>query len=433
MSETPDYPPFLAEEEQAMLGFIMLKSDCLDSILDKHKSNGVALFYDSRHQALFEFIVGMRERHEPIDDLTVCIALKEYAKEVGGLTYVREIIDLHTPNVQVFPFYLKSLEDMATKRKLLKLGMTLQEKAKDPMFPVDGLFSLMESHLDQLVTTAGCFEVKEAVMTCINDTQERYNRRGQLGGITTGLVDLDSMLDGLQPGEQTLIAARPSIGKTALGMNVVEAACIKGGVPTLVVTCEMSPASLVRRMCSGYTGVGIKTMRTGQLTDDDFGKIKAFTYTASKAPLWFVDGVSGISASTVCSTVKRFVKNHGIKLVVIDYLQKLRANMRHEKRTYEIGEVSGQLQALARHTKVALLTIAQLNRESDKDKGRSPRLSDLADSGQIERDADTVILMHRDKNDPSDAYLYVAKARDGEIGTVKTYFNSKRTRFENAA
>jgi replicative DNA helicase len=274
---------------------------------------------------------------------------------------------------------------------------------------------------------------KTVVREFIADAEARFARKGQLSGITSGLSKFDRMTDGIQRGEMTIVAARPSIGKTAIGMCIVDAACIRGDVPTLVVTAEMYRSALMRRLIAVHARVPMQSLRTGDLSERDFKAMTDGGGRIGKAPLHFFDAVVDPSVDRVVAEIRRAVRKYGIQLVLVDYLQKLQASASHEKRTYEVAEVSGKLRACAVSTGVAMVVLAQLNRESEKEKGRAPRLSDLADSGQIERDADTVALLSRDRNvKHGDAMLLVAKQRDGETGGVPLLFEGEFCRFSDA-
>jgi replicative DNA helicase len=238
------------------------------------------------------------------------------------------------------------------------------------------------------------------------------------------------MTDGFQFGELAIIAARPSIGKTAIAIAIARAAAIEHRVPTLFISLEMSDESIVRRMVSNVGSIPMQDIKTGDL---DEGGMKAMASASAKvagSPIYFVSG-SGVSGiATITAVIRRAVRKWGVKLVLIDYLQKIHGSKAAEKKTYEIAEVSGRLKAIASDTKTAVVALAQLNRENEKDKGRVPRLTDLADSGQIERDADLVLLLNRERNQPNgEAIIAVAKQRDGECGLVPLWYEGQFCRF----
>ena len=328
-------------------------------------------------------------------------------------------------------WHVQGVMDGWRRRRVMESGSLLASRSKDASVTVDELISEAETVLSGNETSqVEILTGKQAAGACISDLEARHARQGQIGGIETGFQEFDKMTDGLQRGEQAVIAARPSIGKTAIALSILEHACLRGNIPTLVITLEMSPGSLLRRMASSWCQIPMTTLRTGQFDERQFGKLVAYNVACSKAPLHIADGVSGLTVAAICATVRRCVRKYGVKLVIVDYLQKVSPTTKHEKRTYEVAEVSSKLKAVAAKTGVAMLTLAQLNRESEKDK-RPPRLSDLADSGQIERDADLVALLHRDRGGENahDASLIVAKQRDGETGCIKIHFDGKFCKF----
>jgi replicative DNA helicase len=266
----------------------------------------------------------------------------------------------------------------------------------------------------------------------INSIETKFNLNGKLSGLETGLFDLDRITNGLQFSESSILAARPSIGKTALACNIVSHVCLKNKIPTLFISLEMSADALGRRILSCHQQVNMQSLRSGDLNQGDFDKCAKFTTKLTESPLFVHESLGGMSAGTAAGLIRKYAKRNGVKLVVIDYLQKMKADSKHEKRTYEIAESSGILTGAAKESGVALLLIAQLNREGEKDKGRLPRLSDLADSGQIERDADNVFLLHRKREEPNNASLIVAKQRDGETGLISLFFDGPHCQFQNA-
>ena len=328
-------------------------------------------------------------------------------------------------------FFAQGVIDGWRRRRVIEGGAVLSSRARDAGVTVDEAMAEAEAVLSgNEAATVDIMSGKQAALQCIADLQARHDRQGAIGGIETGLSGFDRMADGLQPGEQCVIAARPSIGKTAISLAILEHACLRNNVPSLFVTLEMSPASLMRRMASSWAKIPMNTLRLGQFDQNQYQRLTAYTVACSKAPLHVLDGVSGLTVAAIAAAVRRAVRKHGVKLVIVDYLQKVSPTTKHEKRTYEVAEVSQKLKAVAAKTGVAMLTLAQLNRESEKDK-RAPRLSDLADSGQIERDADLVALLHRDRGGENahDASLIVAKQRDGETGSIKIHFDGRYCKF----
>lgn len=336
------------------------------------------------------------------------------------------------PSAANLDYHVQGVREAYHRRKLREAAQRLISDSANPMVPLDAAVSQLEAGIaaDEQ-TTPATNTAKTVVLDFVDETQARFNRKGQLSGITTGIQKLDSLTDGIQPKELFLIAARPSIGKTAMAVSITESACVNGHIPTLFVTCEMSERSLMRRLVSSVGNIPMQVLKTGDLNENDFKRITAASAKIAKSPLHFLDVSSGARIGVITAAVRRAVRRFGVRLVVLDYLQKVSASSRHEKRTYEVAEVSGALKACAVSSGVAMVCLAQLNRESEKDKGRRPRLSDLADSGQIERDADTVCLLDRNRSEPrGDAQLIIGKQRDGECGVVPLWYEGAFCRFE---
>lgn len=344
------------------------------------------------------------------------------------------------PSVHQLSDYAAALNDCRDRREAATALHSAAYSAVNAQVPIVDTLAGLEKALDArggstIPKVHSGFDVSKLL---IDDLERRYKLNGALSGIPTGFTEWDKLTDGLQYGEQTLIAARPSAGKTALAMNVAEYACLKCSFPTLFVSLEMSEVALHRRLTSSFCKIPMWELKRGTVGQESSDEINAFNMMMKKVPLFYLDAVAGIDVNRLCAAVRRHVRKHGIKLVIIDYLQKIRPAQRQEKKTYEVGDVSGAVRALAVSTGAAFLTLAQLNRESDKDKGRLPRLSDLGDSKQIEQDADGVAMIHRPRSDhdgkqiPGDqAVLIVNKQRDGETGTLELNFDGRYCRFEN--
>lgn len=419
-----------AEAELGLLGAIMTSGG--SGYLTACESLSEADFLDVRAQAVWRVMGRLDEEARPHDTESVLRALRdsEDGREVGNAAlFIASCVE-QAISVEV---HAAEIAEASRRRRVVAAGGIMASKGRVASIPVDEVIAEAEAVLmgEDLRSLEFC-DARRGVQLMTDDLQRRFEAKGQIQGIPTGLDRLDQMLDGLQYGEQTVLAARPSMGKTAIGINIVEHACLERGIPTLVVTLEMTTAALMRRMASSACGITMGEMRRGSFTESDFRKLTVFGAKASKAPLWFLDGISGLTATQMCAGIRRYVRKHGVKLVVIDYLQKVAPAEKHEKRTYEVGAVSKALKACAAKTGAAFLTLAQLNRESEKDKERTPRLSDLADSGQIERDADTVVLIHRVRGDESvQPKLIVAKQRDGSVGVVPVQFDGQFCRFSN--
>ena len=334
------------------------------------------------------------------------------------------------PSPANLPNYTKGIIEAAHRRQLRSTGDRLIRESAVTTLQPDQIVANAEAGLSIEASKEMLSTSKQVAGNFIDQMQDRFNRQGTLSGIATGFHWLDDKTDGLQLREMAIIAARPSIGKTAIAIAIAYKAAIQDKVPTLFVSLEMSQEAIFRRMVSTIGSIPMQSLKSGDLTDGDMKSMMAASAKISSSPLWFLDGPSSHSIASITAHVRRAVRKHKVRLVIVDYIQKVKAADRSEKRTYEVAEVSGKLKAIAEQTNVAMLVLAQLNRESEKEKGRPPKLSDLADSGQLERDADAVMLLNRDRTQPSgDASIIIAKQRDGECGQVKLYYEGKYCRF----
>jgi replicative DNA helicase len=337
------------------------------------------------------------------------------------------------PSPAGYSMFAKSVLECHHRRKLRFAGDRLIRESAVVTLSVDQIVSNAESGLSVEVSKDAIQTSKSVVNRFIDSTQERFNRKGQLSGVTSGFHHLDKMTDGFQLGELAILAARPSIGKTAMAIAIAEAATVRSRVPTLFISLEMSDESIVRRMVSSVGSVPMQDIKTGEMNESGFRAMSVANSKIAASPLHFASGSSVSNIASITALIRRSVRKWGIKLVIIDYLQKIHGSKAAEKRTYEIAEVSGKLKSVAVDTKTAIVALAQLNRENEKDKGRAPKLTDLADSGQIERDADLVLLLNRDRNQPKgEAIIVIAKQRDGECGIVKLHYNGEFCRFSDA-
>lgn len=273
---------------------------------------------------------------------------------------------------------------------------------------------------------------KDVARMLIDDIEERSRLNGRLAGISYGIERIDRMTEGLQAGEYVIVGARPSIGKTALGVTLLANIAVQNEVPCLFITCETNELGIHRRLLANVSGLGIGDLKSGRFLDD--GARRAFTTSArvAKAPIWYRNGMGWMDGHAAAREIRNAAKAHGIKVVFIDYLQRLKIDGKAEKRTYAIAENSEAIKTAADQSGVAVIAMAQLNREAEDD-DTPPSLRSLADCGQIERDADTVILIHRKRTEAiGRGALIIAKARDGETGIVPVDYHGPTVRFTEA-
>jgi replicative DNA helicase len=361
--------------------------------------------------------------------------VKDWKRSMGQTPVPFEALnkcDEMCPSPANYPEFSRAVLEAHLRRQLRSTGDRLIRDSAVSTLSVDQIVCNAEAGLTVEASKEEVQSSKSVVGRFIDATQERFARKGHLSGITSGFHKLDAMTDGFQFGELAIIAARPSIGKTAIAIAIAKAAAVDQRVPTLFISLEMSDESIMRRMVSTIGSIPMQEIKTGDLNEGGMRAMGAATAKIAGSPIYFVSG-SGISGiATITAVIRRAVRKWGVKLVLVDYLQKIHGSKAAEKKTYEIAEVSGKLKAVASDTKTAVIALAQLNRANEKDAPRAPRLTDLADSGQIERDADLVLLLDRVRNEPKgEAVIAVAKQRDGECGLVHLWYEGKFCRFSD--
>lgn len=390
------------------------------------------LFFSKDCQEAFLTLGTMLAAGDEINSATFVTAWLKTISDRGLPTEILNVLD-SVPAPSMVSHYALLVTEAGARRRLFHTAHEILASINDRTRDVNDLLSQAENRLlSHDISNLETFDGPACRIALVDDLDARVARQGAPTGIVTGFTELDRKTDGLQRGEQTIIGARPSMGKTAIGLCVAARVCLGDGVPTLFVTLEMGKEALLRRMASIYCSIPMFALRKGSFNEADGERLVAFSNELSQSPFYVLDAAGGADDRELGAAIRRKIRRHGIQLVIIDYLQKIRASQRHEKRTYEVAAVSGLLKVTAVRSNVAMLTMAQLNRESEKTKGQPPRLIDLADSGQIERDADTVCLLHRERDNPDgDASLIVAKNRDGEIGLIELTFDGRFCRFTN--
>ena len=394
-------------------------------------------FHDIRNVEIYRAVEALELSGTPATFHTVKNRMGTSLERSGGEAYLLELSRNSSPSPEMLPIFLEEARTALLRRKAASIASEASDLAGGSADGEELLLS-MSAKAIEAVDSVSQRESAHGTQLAARFTSELEKRKeladsGRRSGIPTGFRDLDRMMDGLQYGEQFIIGARPGTGKTALGICLAAEISLTQSIPTLIISCEMSTESLITRLCSVCTGVSLAALKRGQYLEADTRKIIAFNAKLAKAPLYVVDAISGMTGQEAAGSIRQHARRHGVRFALVDYLQKLKADSKSEKRTYEVAEVSGSLRAAAVSSKVALVTLAQVNRDSEKGTDpRMPRASDLADSGQIERDADAIALLHRDKGDKSKASLILAKQRDSETGEIPLYFNGPLTRFENA-
>lgn len=441
-------PPHSLEAEQGVLGCIFIApNECLGECIEKLKG-GSATFYDLRHQTLFEHLVEMYETKQPVDLITVPQRLKDQGllEGVGGLAYLASLPD-STPSAANLSYYLEILKEKYLLRRMLGTCSNVISRVYEHEGEVDGL--LDETERDILQISEARVEpeskgMRDLVRNAINTIEHYQQRQGMLTGLATGFTDLDKMTSGLHGGEMIVIAARPSMGKTSLAMNIAEHVVLEEKLPVGVFSLEMTADSLVLRLMCSRARVNLRDIRGGFIAERDFPRLTSAAGKLAAAPL-YIDDTPGLSVLQLRAKARRMWQQYGVKLFVIDYLQLLHSTARRvENRQQEIADISSGVKALAKELKVPVIVLSQLNREFEKEKNRKPRMSDLRESGAIEQDADLIGLLYKvSSGDEEDGAapnveeesvpvnLLIAKQRNGPTGDVEMVFRKSITRFEN--
>ena len=433
-----------------MLGCVMLSpNDCLGTCLEKFKK-GVEVFYDLRHQVIFDTLVEMYDTKKPIDIITLQenLKLKNQLEAIGGIPYLSALPDA-VPSSANLEYYIEIVREKHVLRKMIQTCTGVVSRVYEHEGKVDGLIDEVERDIlkiseDRIETTS--MKMKDLVHRAINTIEDYHQRQGMITGVGTGFLDFDKMTSGLHGGEMIVIAARPSMGKTSLVMNIVEHVVLEEKQPVGVFSLEMTAESLVLRMLCSRARVNMRNIRDGFLAERDFPKLTGAAGKMANAPL-YIDDSAGLSILQLRAKARRMYQQYGVKLIVIDYLQLLNASSsRVENRQQEVAMISNGVKALAKELNVPVIVLSQLNRELEKDKSRKPRLSDLRESGAIEQDADLIALLYKpnegkegdDDDAPQDqeaipVNLLIAKQRNGPTGDVHLTFFKGYTRFESAA
>jgi replicative DNA helicase len=444
-------PPHDLDMEKGVLGCQLLSpNDCVGEVIEKLRGIGAEAHYDLRHQTIQAELLEMYDNRIPIDLITLQQRLKDkqLLEQTGGIVYLTQLQDA-VPSAANLSYYLDHVHEKFLLRKMIAVCTDVVGRVHDYEGEVDALMDEVERDILRISESrvqGASTGIKQLVHQAIGTIENYFSRNGVLSGVPTGFADLDRMTDGLHGSEMIVVAARPSMGKTSLAMNIAEHVAVESKLPVGVFSLEMSAESLVVRMMCSLGRVNLHGIRAGFRNESDFPKLTSAAGKLANAPL-FIDDTAGLSILQLRARARRMWQQHGIKLFVIDYLQLLHSTARRsqDNRQQEISDISSGIKALAKELKVPVIVLSQLNRELEKDKSRKPRLSDLRESGAIEQDADVVGLLYKpsagddedggaiEDADGQPVNLLIAKQRNGPTGDVNLTFLKSYTRFESAA
>lgn len=430
-------PPQNIDAEKAVLGSMMLETEAItqvETILEPDD------FYLEAHRKIFQGIINLAERDEPIDLISVNEELRQQnqIEEIGGSSYITELANW-VPTAANAEYYAKLVKNKSLLRRLITTAGNIANLGYQAEEEVDILLDKAEQMVFSLAegrTAQGIHQIKDVLVDAFERLEKVYETEGGITGVASGFYELDYMTSGFQPSDLIIIAARPSMGKTALVLNMAQNMAVKNKVPVAIYSLEMSKEQLAQRLLCAEAKINGQHLRSGQLQDKDWLVLSHALGRLSEAPI-FIDDTPGITLMELRAKARRLKAEHGLGLIAIDYLQLMQGNGRIENRQQEISEISRSLKALARELEVPVIALSQLSRAVESRINKRPQLSDLRESGSIEQDADLVLFIYRDEyyNPESDkkgiAELIIAKQRNGPVGTVETIFMKDYTRFEN--
>lgn len=433
-------PPQNTDAEASLLGAILIDADAIVKIADVVRPDD---FYEERHRRIYEAILALYEKHSPIDVLTLSDQLKGsgFLDMAGGSGYLTELTNF-VPTATHVEQYADIVSQKALRRRLIKasqdiVGMgydeqrTLQELVEEAETK---LFEVSQRHVKQDITS-----IETILSESFDRLDELHKDKGKIRGVPTGYKDMDNILAGLQKSDLFILAARPSMGKTAFSLNLAHNVAVKSKEAVLFFSLEMSKEQLVDRMLSMESGVDAWALRTGNLTDADFEKIGHAMGTLSEAQI-YIDDTPGITVSDLRTKARREAHLRPIGLIVVDYLQLMSGGARfgsEGNRVQEISEISRGLKGVARELNVPLIALSQLSRSVENRSPQIPQLADLRESGSIEQDADVVAFIYREEyyNPETDRKnitdIFIKKHRNGPTGAVELYFDREKQRFRS--
>ncbi|HLZ14860.1 MAG TPA: replicative DNA helicase [Candidatus Saccharimonadales bacterium] len=432
--------PHNLEAEASLLGAILIDADALVKIAD---SVGIDDFYDPRHARIYEAILVLYERRSPIDVLTLSDQLKGngFLEMVGGASYLTELTNF-VPTASHVEQYADIVSQKALRRRLIRasqemttLGYDESKQLRDLIEEAEQrLFQVSQQHVKQNIVS-----LETILADSFDRLDELHKDKGKIRGVPTGFRDLDNVLAGLQRSDLIILAARPSMGKTALVLNLAHNVAVQAKEPVLFFSLEMSKEQLVDRLLSMESGVDAWALRTGNLTDQDFEKIGQAMGTLSEAKI-YIDDTPGITVSDLRTKARREAHQHGLGLIIVDYLQLMSGGSKFggsDNRVQEISEISRGLKSVARELNVPLIALSQLSRSVESRSPQIPQLADLRESGSIEQDADVVAFIYREDyynpetENKNITTILIKKHRNGPTDNIDLYFERDKQRFRS--
>ncbi|SHK54212.1 replicative DNA helicase [Desulforamulus aeronauticus] len=432
-------PPQNIEAEQSVLGAMLLEREAIFRVMEFLKPED---FYRDSHRIIFQAIVELAEAGRAVDLITVSDLLRDRGdlEKVGGITYIATLANL-VPTAANAEYYARIVEEKSLTRSVISVTTRISSRGYEGVENPEELLDEAERsilELGQRRSTNSFTPIKEILVQTFDDIEHIYNNRGKITGVPTGFIELDRITNGFQKGDMIILAARPSMGKTAFAILIGQYAAVKHQVPVAIFSLEMSKEQLVQRMLCSEAMVDAHKVRTGNISDEDWSKLHQAARFLSRAPI-YLDDTGAATVREIRSKVRRLKSEQGLGLIVIDYLQLMSGGKRIENRQQEIADISRKLKGLAKELGVPVVALSQLSRAVESRTDKHPMMSDLRESGSIEQDADLIMFIYRDEyyNPESEkkgiAEIIIAKQRNGAVGTVQLGFFKDFVKFVNLA
>ncbi|MFC7327977.1 replicative DNA helicase [Marinactinospora rubrisoli] len=432
-------PPHDIMAEQCVLGGMLLSKEAISQVVEIVRS---ADFYRPAHQTIYDTVIDLFSRGEPVDAVSVNAELTKRGEitRVGGAPYLHTLTEA-VPTAANAGYYARIVADRAVLRRLVEAGTRIAQIGYSGDGEVDDLVDRAQAEIYRVAekrTGEDYLPLSEVMPGALDEIEAISSHDGSMTGVPTGFTDFDQLSNGLHPGQMIIIAARPAVGKSTLALDFARAASIKHQLTSVFFSLEMGRNEIVMRLLSAEARVPLHTMRSGLMTDDDWTRLARRMGEVASAPL-FIDDSPNLSMMEIRAKCRRLKQQHDLKLVIVDYLQLMSSGGRAESRQQEVSEMSRSLKLLAKELEVPVIALSQLNRGPEQRTDKKPQVSDLRESGSIEQDADMVILLYREdvheKESPraGEADLIVAKHRNGPTATVTVAFQGHYSRFVDMA
>jgi replicative DNA helicase len=439
-TEALKVPPQSVEAEQSVLGGLMLEGQAWDRVADKITE---ADFYRKEHRLIFRAIGALAEESSPADVVTVSEWLDKHQElqNAGGLAYLASLAN-NTPSAANIGAYANIVRERAILRNLIQTASRIAGSAYSPEgqsasdildFAERSIFDISEQGAHR---RGGFAPLKTLLTKAVDRIDTLFRSESAITGVSTGFKDLDDMTSGLQAGDLVIVAGRPSMGKTSLAMNIAESAAVGSKLPVAIFSMEMPGEQLAMRMMASLGRINAHKVRTGKLEDDDWPRLTHAIGMLAEAPM-FIDDTPALTPLELRTRARRLKREHGLGMIVVDYLQLMQAPESSENRATEISGITRSLKGLAKELGVPVIALSQLNRSLEQRPNKRPVMSDLRESGAIEQDADVILFIYRDEvynedsQDKGTAEIIIGKQRNGPTGKVKLTFLGEYTRFEN--